>query len=155
MYCSMKDVLLLYKDMEVIFKIYQRWCLISDKIRFLLVGGFNTCVSYLIFIISLHLFGEAHYQLSVALQWSISSVFSYINQKFFVFCTKGNYLKEYFKCCTTWVISYTCNALMIELFVRYLNINVYLAQIMAVLIASVLTYILFKYFAFKKEKSDF
>ena len=131
--------------------LYKKWCLISDKIRFLLVGGFNTCFSYIIFVIALNLLGEAHYQISVALQWIISSVFSYINQKFFVFCTKGNYIKEYFKCCATWVISYTCNALLLEFFVRYIQINVYLAQIIAVLIASVVTYILFKYFAFRKR----
>lgn len=105
------------------------------------------------FAIALYLIGNEHYQICVALQWIISSVFSFFNQKVFVFCTKGHWLKEYFKCCTTWVVSYACNALILELIVKYISKNVYLSQLVSIFIASVVTYVLFKYFAFKHKKS--
>ena len=135
-------------------ELYDKWCSISDKVRFLIIGGINAGISYIIYAVAIFLLGEANYQICVALQWIISSIFSFTNQKLFVFCTKGHWLKEYFKCCTTWVVSYACNAIMLEFIVRYLIKNVYIAQIISIFLASIVTYVLFKYFAFKhKEKS--
>ena len=135
--------------MERIIKLYNLWCKLPDKLRFLLVGGYNAAFSYIIYIIAVKLLGEGHYQICVALQWSISSIFSFINQKVFVFCTKGNWIKEYLKCCTTWVVSYFLNAIILELIVKYVSKNVYIDQLVSIFIVSIVTYVLFKYFAFK------
>jgi len=137
--------------MSVLTSIYDKWCKIPDKIRFLFIGGVNAAVSYVIFAIALWVLGEAHYQACIILQWSISSVFSYFNQKFFVFCTTGNYLKEYLKCCSTWGISYLLNVIFLEVLVRFVLKNVYLAQLISIFSVSVVTYILFKYFVFLKK----
>lgn len=135
--------------MEYILKLYNKWCKLPDKLRFLLVGGYNAAFSYVIFAIALFLLGQEHYQLCVALQWIISSVFSFVNQKVFVFCTKGHWIKEYLKCCTTWLVSYFLNAVILELIVKYVSKNVYIDQLVSIFIVSVVTYVLFKYFAFK------
>ena len=134
--------------MQKVLYLYTQWCKLPDKLRFLLVGGFNALISYVIFAIAVFLIGQEHYQVCVALQWSISSVFSFVNQKVFVFCTKGNWVNEYLKCCTTWAVSYACNALILEFIVRFISKNVYVGQLFSILIASVVTYVLFKYFAF-------
>ena len=127
------------------------WLKIPDYIRFIIIGSINAAISYLIYALAVFVIGEHHYQLCVFLQWGLSSVISYLNQKFFVFCTKGNYLKEYLKCCTTWGISYLLNVVILEIFVRYLIKNVYIAQFISLFIVSISTYILFKCFAFKKN----
>lgn len=131
-----------------------RWFLLPDIFRFIIIGGVNALISYLIFVIALLIIGECHYQICVALQWIISSFISYLNQKFFVFCTKGNYINEYLKCCSTWAFSYFLNVVIIEILVRYLIKDVYIAQFLAIAIVSVSTYILFKFFAFKKTRLD-
>lgn len=135
-------------------KIYCLWCKIPDKIRFLVIGGINACISYVIFAIALFLLGKQHYQLCVVLQWTLSSVLSYFNQKFFVFCTRGNYLKEYLKCCSTWAVSYFLNVIILELLIRFAIKNVYISQFLAIFIVSVVTYVLFKYFAFREKNSS-
>lgn len=135
--------------MPVLVSIYNKWCKISDKIRFLLIGGINAAISYIIFAVALYILGDKHYQACVILQWVLSSVFSYFNQKFFVFCTKGNYLNEYLKCCSTWAVSYCLNVVILELLVRFVIKNVYLSQFISIFLVSVVTYVLFKYFAFK------
>ena len=127
------------------------WCKIDDKIRFLFIGAVNAGISYIIFVIALFIFGEPHYQLCVALQWLLSSVFSYFNQKFFVFCTKGNYLQEYLKCCSTWAVSYFINVIVLEIIIKYVLNNAYIAQFISIFLVSIITYVLFKYFAFKKN----
>ena len=134
----------------MIKELYNNWCKISDKIRFLFIGGVNAAISYVIFAIALYLIGHEHYQLCVALQWIISSVFSFVNQKVFVFCTKGHWIEEYLKCCTTWFISYLLNVVVLELLVRFLIPNAYISQIISIFVVSVSTYILFKYFAFRR-----
>ena len=128
-----------------------RWFNISDKIRFLLVGGFNAGVSYLIYSSFCIILGEAAYQTALAIAWIISSVVSFTTQKFLVFRGNGNWMKEYAKCCTTWVFSYMINAGLLEAFVKVLHINVYVAQILATLSAAVFTYVVFKKFAFKSK----
>ena len=131
--------------------IYNKWCLIDDKIRFLFVGGVNFVIAYIIYAAAIFILGKGHYQLCLILQWVISSVPSYLNQKFFVFCTQGNYINEYLKCCSTWVLSYFINALLLELFVKYMIRNVFISQALAAFLAAVVTYVLFKYFAFKPK----
>lgn len=135
--------------MKKIMDLYSGWCKIPDKIRFLFIGAINAGISYVIFAISLYLLGTEHYQACVILQWTLSSVFSYFNQKFFVFCTTGNYLKEYLKCCSTWAVSYLLNVIILELLVRFAIKNVYISQFVSIFVVSIVTYVLFKYFAFR------
>ncbi len=139
--------------MKSMIDIYNMWCKIDDKIRFLIIGACNAAISYLIFVIALLIIGDTHYQICVAIQWGISSIFSYLNQKFFVFCTKGNYINEYLKCCTTWLVSYFVNVVILELLMNFVFKNAYIAQFISIFLVSVITYVLFKYFAFKTPKS--
>lgn len=130
------------------------WFNISDKIRFLLVGGFNVLCSYLIYAGLLYfILGEKYYQVSLALAWIISSVISFTTQRNLVFKGEGNLLKEYTKCCITWFFSYLLNAFLLWLLVQKLLVNPYLAQIIATAFCAVFNYILFKTFAFAKEKN--
>lgn len=128
------------------------WFNLSDKIRFLIIGGLNAGISYLIYLAVCLILGESFYQIALALAWAISSIISFTTQKFFVFNVAGNVIKQYLKCCTTWFFSYLINAFFLELFVKQFEFNVYLAQIIATLLAAVFTYILFKKFAFKAKR---
>lgn len=138
--------------MELMKRLYNKYISIDDKIRFVIAGCINAAVSYAMFAVALFIIGEAHYQLCLALQWILSSIFSYFNQKFFVFCTKGNYLEEYIKCCSAWGVSYVLNVIILEVLVRTILKNAYIAQFVSLFVVSVCTYVLFKYFAFKKKE---
>lgn len=129
----------------------EKWLKIPDFVRFLIIGCLNAGISYIIYAIAVFILGETHYQLCVALQWILSSFISYLNQKFFVFCTRGKYIEEYLKCCTTWAISYLLNVIILEIFVRFIIQNVYIAQFISLFLVSISTYVLFKFFAFKKD----
>lgn len=137
--------------MDFFKKILSIWFNTDDKIRFLFIGGMNAIISYIIFVILVLIIGENHHQICVTGQWILSSVISYLNQKFFVFQTKGNYIKEYIKCCSTWVISYFLNLVVLEITIRYLIKNIYIAQGISLCAVAVVTYILFKHFAFKSK----
>lgn len=123
---------------------------LNDKIRFLIIGGFNFAFSYLLFVLCTIILGENLHQLNLALSWILSSFVSYATQRTFVFQSKGNIFKEYLKCLSTWMLSYVVNAILLEVNIKILHLNTYLAQFIAVGIAAVVTYFLFKYFALKK-----
>ena len=142
---------------KIFWKIWNFWFRISDKIRFLLVGGFNACVQYALYACFLYFCGEEIYQTALVLSWIISSFSSFATQKIFVFCTKGKFvdwLKEYIKCLGVWLVSYSINAIILGVLVKFAAINAYIAQIIAVACTTVSSYILFKYFAFKHKKND-
>lgn len=126
------------------------WFKLPDFVRFIIIGCVNAAISYIIFAVTFFILGHGHYQISVAVQWILSSFISYLNQKFFVFCTKGNYVKEYLKCCSTWAVSYLLNVIILEILVRFIMENVYAAQFIALAVVSLVTYLLFKVFAFRK-----
>ena len=136
-------------------RISNLWFNLSDKIRFVIVGGFNACVSYCIFSLICLVIGENFYQTSLAMSWIITSVISFTTQRLLVFNTrKGNLLKQYIKCCTTWFFSYLINAGILEVFVQKFEINVYISQILATFCSAIFTYIMFKVFAFKNGEKN-
>ena len=128
------------------------WFKLSDKIRFLFVGGFNAGVSYLIYSAFCLVLGDSAYQIALAFAWAISSIVSYTTQKFLVFEGKGNWVKEYLKCCTTWFFSYLINAGLLEFIVKIVHLNVFVAQIVATIVSAIFTYVFFKKFAFRKKE---
>lgn len=136
--------------MELLKTIYKYWCKLDDKIRFLFIGGVNFVFSYFLFILFIFLLGKENYPICVALQWSISSIFSFCNQKYFVFCTKGNFWKEYIKCCSTWLAGCILNEILLKILLHYFT-NIYIIQIFSIGFVSVFTYVLFKHFAFKNN----
>ena len=127
------------------------WYSLDGKIRFLLIGGFNFCVSYCIYALLCFLFGENIYQIALCIAWILSSFVSFTTQKLLVFRGNDKWYKEYLKCCTTWFFSYLINAGLLEFFVKVAGLNVYLSQFFATLTSAVFTYILFKKFAFRKK----
>lgn len=126
------------------------WFNLSDKIRFLVIGGFNALFSYVLYSIMLLFWGPEAYQVSLLLSWTLSSFVAFMLQRNLVFQSKGPIVKQYLKCCSTWVFSYLINAMFLKLLVENLSCNVYLAQLVANAAVAVFTYILFKAFAFKK-----
>ena len=141
--------------LRVFWGVWNWWFRLPDKIRFLLVGGFNATVHYSIYALLLWLWGETHYMAALNWSWIISSVSSFICQKVFVFCTKGrliDWLKEYVKCLATWLISYLINAFVLWLLVDVFNMNPYIAQIIGVACTTVSSYCFMKYFVFRKNK---
>ncbi len=121
---------------------------IPRQIRFLIAGGFNTFLAYLIYVLFCKILGVAAYQIALVLSWSISSVISFSIQKYFVFQSGGSWINEYLKCCMSWLFSYLINSALLEFFVKSLNLNIYPAQIFATGITAMFTYCCLKKYVF-------
>ena len=137
----MKRLLFFYNQL------FNLWIKFPEKIRFLLVGGYNTVFSYFLYVLLVY-FG-LNAQISLLISFAVSSVNSYLTQKFYVFLTKGNYLNEYLKCLTTWFGSYVLNAVLLFVFMHFFNLNAYIGELIVLILLTVYSFVALKYFAFK------
>lgn len=137
---------------ELYLRLYRWWLTWPQKIRFLLVGGYNTLFSYLLFAGILWLLGGKHEQGVLLVSFMLSSVNSFITQKVYVFCTKGNWISEFVKCLGTWMISYVINAVLLWLLVEWMTVNPYVAQIYALVLLTIFSWVMLKHFAFKQKR---
>lgn len=141
----MKKLLALYNT------VFRFWMRFPEKIRFLLVGGYNTVFSYILYAVFLYISEGKYAQTALFGSFIVSSMNSYLTQKFYVFNTRGNYWREYTRCLGVWGVSYLVNALFLWILTAFLSMNPYGAQIIAIIAVTVLNYILLKGFAFRQR----
>lgn len=141
--------------MKIIIELYKRlfnfWMKFPEKIRFILVGGYNAVISYILYALILWLTDERSPQLALFTSFIISTFHNFLTHKIYVFGTKGNYLKEYPKCLFSWSISYFLNSILLALFTNGFSINPYLAEFFAMALVAINTYLMLKFFAFKNK----
>ena len=150
-FAMMNSICITRKPMSLFVKIWNLWFCFNQKIRFLLVGGFNTVVSYILFLAFIWLLTPAHYQAALLWSWFFSSFTSYLAQKFFVWRTAGNYFHEYCRCLLTWSFAYLINALLLWFFVEKILWPAWLGQAVSICAVTFFTFVLFKYFAFARK----
>lgn len=124
----------------------------SEKIRFLVVGFYNTLVGYLIFLL-VHYFFRLHLNsfwiLFLANIFSITH--SFYTLKYIVFKKKGNKLKQYSKTCLVYGVTFVFNYLLLLIFVDKLFIDIRISQAIIVCGLALLSFVGHKYFSFANE----
>ena len=135
----------LYKKTEAIW-----FAKLPQKVRFLLVGGFNTVAAYLIFL-SLYFLTGNRYVVSVVLQYIISINISIVTMRYYVFRSHGNFTAEYLKAGMVYVYMLGFNLLWLYVFIDLLEINALISQAAYLTVSTAMTYIFHKYFSFKKK----
>ncbi len=141
------------------------WFAINQKIRFILVGGFNTILSFTIYYAFLY-FTEGREQLSLLLMNLININISIITMRYYVFQGTGNFWREYIKAFSSYIVLYFINIGLLAFFVTMVHIKENLpeecflqdipnldkaaAQMCCIIIVTVLTFFTHKYFSFRK-----
>jgi len=121
-----------------------------EKVRFLLMGGFNTAVGYILFVSFYFLFKNIlHYQLILFLSYLPTTMVSFLTFKFFVFRTKGRWMKEYLRVVMTSGVVYMTNFISLYLLVEIFKIYILIAQLIAISAMTVVSYLMNKYFSFQ------
>lgn len=142
-----------FKKLEEVKELSALWFSLPQAVRFIITGGYNTAVGYILFIAALYVCGKSQtgVQAALLISYILSSFNSYLAQKFLVFRTRGNYVKEYFKALSVWAAGYVINAVLLYLLTKQLNIHPYAAQALSVCCVTIFTYILFKYYSFRRS----
>ena len=139
------------------------WFKFPQKLRFLLVGGFNTVFSYGVFFALYWLFSNLNIwdfdkiiisNVALVVQYFITINLSFATMRYYVFQSHGNWKKELLKAWSVYVGLLFINAPVIS-FLIWLGIHPLLAQALYLIFSTIITFLLHKYYSFRKvEPSD-
>lgn len=100
-----------------------------QKVRFLLVGGFNTGFGYGMFILTNTIIGHyLGYVASLILAQIISASMAYVLFQRFVFTTAVRGVKSFLKFQSVYVVPLLANILVLPILVEVFNWQIYVAQ---------------------------
>ena len=156
----------------MIVKIYQRfedkWFRINEKIRFLLVGSFNTAMSFILYYAFLY-FTSGKEQLALFLMNLVNINLSITTMRYYVFHSHGNFWKEYTKAFSSYIVLYFVNVGLLAFFVSIIdlqenlsvasplqnipNLDKAISQLCCIIIMTFITFFIHKYFSFRQQKN--
>ena len=120
---------------------------VPQRARYLLVGGFNTIVAYLIFAGLYVLTGK--YGPAVVLQYIISINISILAMRRYVFRAKGNFKNEYIRAAGVYLFMLGMNYVALLVMIEIVKANTLLAQAIYLAASTIAIYLLHKYFSFR------
>jgi putative flippase GtrA len=124
---------------------------IAEKIRFLIVGGFNTFIGFGAFaIIQFVSNGALHEVIVLGIAHIVASTVAFFLHRRVVFRVSGQMFIDYIRFQSVYVIPLTINALVLPLLVRVYDVNVYIAQLQITVVAVLISYLGHKYFSFRR-----
>jgi putative flippase GtrA len=127
---------------------------LPEKVRFIIIGGFNTIFGFSLFAILYFLLGtKIHYLIILVFNHLIAVSISYLMLKFFVFCTKGNYLREFINCHITYLLIITLNMFFLYAMVDVFKQNILFSQLFITFFLVIFSYYGNKYFSFTIERT--
>ena len=122
----------------------------SEKIRYTVVGAWNTVFGLSVFALLYWLFSKAvNYLLILLVSNVITITNAYVCYKFLVFRTKGNYLREYLRFYLIYGASFLVNIALMFILVSYLEMNAVASQGIILCFIFACSYFGHKYFSFK------
>jgi len=138
--------------LNLYFSIESLWFkVVPEKMRFVLVGGFNSVLSYFVFL-GLYFLLNEHYGAAMVLQYVITVNWSIITMRYYVFRAKGNIGKEYAKAVPVYIFMILANYPWLYFFDKVLGVSAPISQPIFIVTSALATYLLLKYFSFRKER---
>ena len=140
------------------------WFRLPQKIRFLLVGGFNTVFAYFVLNFLNILFGlllkdtlskVAIANLALIIQYILTINVSFITMRYYIFQSHGNWHKEWMKAWSVYIFLYLINAPILTFMMAVLGWSTWLAQGVYLIFSTIITFILHKYYSFRKSVNSF
>jgi putative flippase GtrA len=122
----------------------------SRPLRFLFAGGWNTIFGYASLALLYYLFSDKiHYLILMVFATILSITNAYICHKFFVFKTKGNYIKEYLRYYVVYSVPISFSFIFLPFCIEILKINFYVTQAILTLITVIISYFGHKHVSFR------
>ena len=133
------------------------WFKIPQKTRFVLVGGFNTVFAYALLNILAYVLGEylpydekIVANIALIIQYAITINLSFVTMRYYVFQSHGVWQKEYIRAVGVYIFIYATNAPTISI-LMYFGWPLWLAQGVYLVVSTIITFLLHKYFSFRKN----
>jgi putative flippase GtrA len=148
-------------------KAAELWKAHGEKVRYLVVGMFNTAVGYVVFLIALatvgrwagglasspvqalSVVGRKSYLVAQLASWAVMVPISTSMFKFFVFRTPGKWLHQVARAYLVYLPAQGISMVLLWLSVQILHLRPEIGQLLTIAFATVFSYIGHKYFTFR------
>ena len=121
------------------------------EINYLMVGGWNTLFGYLAFVGLYYLLADKWNYIAILVLLNVITItVAYAGYKFFVFKTKGNYLREYLRFYVVYGTGFVVNVALFPVLTYWLEINAYISQMIITGLVIVMSFFAHNNFSFKK-----
>lgn len=128
----------------------------KGKILYLVVGGWNTVFGYGAFVLLYHYFSDRiHESIILTISYILGITNAFIGYKVFVFKTKGNVWREYFRFYVVYGGAFMVNLILLPFFMSVLMMNAYAAQAVITFVTIVGSYVLHKRYTFRYERKSY
>lgn len=121
-------------------------------VRYLLTGGVNTAFSYGVYVAFtwfLSGYVRGAYMFAAVFGNVLTISFSYLNYKFFVFKTRGNYLREYLRAYVVYGGVALLGLALLPFLVEVLGVNPYLAPLVIIPVTVLCSFFGHKHYSFR------
>ena len=130
-----------------IFNLYNN----NEKYRFLIVGGINTLIGFLLFAFFQSVFGKTYgYFVSLYVSTFFASLIAFILHRSLVFKVTGSVFRDYFRFQVTYIFPLIVSSVLLPIFVSIFGWNVYLSQALILGFLAVVSFFGHKYFSFRR-----
>jgi putative flippase GtrA len=125
----------------------------QKRMRYLLVGGANTMVGYMIGIFIYKAMSNSFGIVSIGIISNVLSItFSFVAYKIFVFRTKGAWFTEYLKAYLLYGGMALIGIFLLWLFVENMRISIWVAQALIIGLTFIISYVGHSRFTFHRNE---
>ena len=134
-------------------KIYSLFLKMPEKIRFLICGGVNTVLGYLLFAsLYLMLKDTMPNWAIVFIVYLFGTLISFVNFKLFVFKSSASWKMQYSRSLITCAVLYFVNIFLLYLLTDVFGVAALVAQAMVLTVLAICSYLMHKYFSFSQVR---
>ncbi|MHB9003665.1 MAG: GtrA family protein [Coriobacteriia bacterium] len=132
----------------------------DDKVRFLLVGVWNTVFGLAVVwmldrLIPYDVESVVQKELVFGAAWIISISQNYFTFKLLVFRTQGNWLREYGRMYVTYALVFVVQSILVLAISQAFDLSVFWASLPTIIVVTVMSYAGHKYFTFRQPDTVF
>ena len=139
------------------------WFKLPQKLRFLLVGGFNTVFAYSILALILWIFENINNSTKLGfasvlvanaalfVQYVITINVSFLTMRYYVFQSHGDWKKEFVKAWSVYLFLYLINSPILSFLMVIVGLSPLVAQALYLTFSTIATFILHKYYSFRQR----
>ena len=130
----------------------------DQRMAFLLVGGFNTLLGYLLFLAFHGLIGDSlgrfGYMVALVCSYAVGILCAFFLHRYLVFRVRGSALLDLARFTLVNLVNLAINSVLLPLIVESTGARPTYAQILAAVLTAIASYFGHKHFSFRRTKTN-